>query len=291
MKSIIKLLVIVLFSGTTYAQDFQGVATYKTKRAIDIKMDSTQMNSEMQKQMMEMMKKQFEKTFKLSFNKEASVYKEEESLGAPSPQIGGSNMQFMVVGNGGGGDILYKNTKENRFTDQTDTFGKIFLVKDELKPIEWKLESDTKYIGEYQCYKATFTREVDVVSSVSFNSSSKVKEEDKDKEEKAPETKKEIQTVTAWYTPQIPVNNGPENYYGLPGLILEVNAGKQQIICSRIVLNPENKVDINEPTKGKEVNQAAFDKIMEKKNKEMRERFAPRNGSKHGEGIEIRIGG
>jgi GLPGLI family protein len=28
--------------------------------------------------------------------------------------------------------------------------------------------------------------------------------------------------TTAWYTPQIPVSNGPRNYHGLPGLIMEV---------------------------------------------------------------------
>jgi GLPGLI family protein len=45
-------------------------------------------------------------------------------------------------------------------------------------------------------------------------------------------------TITAWYTPEIPVNQGPENYWGLPGLILEINDGKTVILCSKIVLNP-----------------------------------------------------
>ena len=52
-----------------------------------------------------------------------------------------------------------------------------------------------------------------------------------------------------------------------------------------------DKIEIEEPTKGKEVNQEKYDEIMDKKNKEMMERYAPRKGRKGGEGIEIRIGG
>ena len=113
--------------------------------------------------------------------------------------------------------------------------------------------------------------------------------EEEEVEDKEPEM--EERTVSAWYTPQIPVNNGPAMYQGLPGLILEVHDGKLTIICSKIVLNPEDKVEIEEPTKGKEVNQKEYDVIMEKKAKEMMERYAPRKGSKNGESIEIRIGG
>jgi GLPGLI family protein len=237
--------------------------------------------------MMEMMKKQFQKTYKLSFTKEASIYKEEESL--DKPQVGGGDMQFKMIGGGGGADILYKNTKEKRYADQKDTMGKIFLVKDEINPIDWKLESDSKYIGEYQCYKATYTKQVEVFNEMSFSSNSNTKKEDnKAEEEKEPEMEERI--ITAWYTPQISVNNGPAMYQGLPGLILEVHDGKLTIICSKIVINPEDKVEIKEPEKGKEVNQETYDEIMDKKAKEMMERYAPRKGRK-GEGIEIRIGG
>ncbi len=284
MTLLIRLLIfaMILLVSNVYGQDFQGIATYRTKRNIDLKLDSTSMNSELEKQMKEMLKKKFQKTFKLSFNKEASVYKEDEAL-AP-PQIGGSDMIIKVVGAGGGSDILYKNTKKNTFTDQKDVMGKIFLVKDTLKAFDWKLESDTKYIGEYQCYKATYTREIEVISHTSFNGASTIKDDTTKKEKKT-------QTVTAWYTPQIPINNGPANYFGLPGLILEINTGQQQIVCSKIVLNPKERVAIKEPTKGKEINQADFEKIMAKKRKEMMERYAPRNGRRGEENIQIRIGG
>lgn len=285
MKAIIRVVILVLALVVTdaNAQEFQGLATYKTNRKVDIKMDSTKVNDELQKQMQAMLRKQFQKTFTLAFDRESSVYKEEESL-AP-PQVGGSGMQVMIVGSGGGGDILYKNTKEKRFSDQKDVYGKIFLVKDELKSYDWKLESETKNIGNYQCYKATFTREIEVVSDFSFSKN----EKEDDKEE--PKKEKKTIVTTAWYTTQIPVNNGPGNYHGLPGLILEINDGDQQIICTQVVINPEKKIDLSEPSKGKKIDKKAYDKIMEKKAKEMMERYAPRKGSREGEHFEIRIGG
>ena len=286
MNTIIRVLVIALtvaFS-TVKAQDFQGIATYKTQRKVDIKFDSTQMDSNMHERMVAMMKKQLQKTFNLTFSKETSTYKQEEELG--KPQVGGmGDVEVMVIGNGGGDDVLYKNTKENRYAEVRDTFGKVFLIQDELEPIEWQLESDTKYIGEYQCYKATYTKMVEKPRTFSNNAST----DDKEEENKEPEM--EERTVTAWYTPQIPVSNGPDDYQGLPGLILEVHDGDLTIICSKIVLNPKDKIEIVEPTKGKKVNREDYEEIMEKKAKEMMERYAPRNGRNNGETYEIRIGG
>jgi len=286
MNTIIRLIILALALAITNAnaQEFQGIATYKTMRNIDIKIDSSEMNIEMQAKMMEMMKKQFQKTYTLNFNKEASIYNEDVTLDKPQTAMGG-DFQVVMVGNGGGMDVLYKNTKKNRYSDQKDTMGKIFLVKDTIESIEWNLEAETKYIGEYQCYKATFTKQVEVRNISFSNGNTKTANDDKEEE---PEM--EERTVTAWYTPQIPVSNGPAKYQGLPGLILEVHDGKLTIICSKIVLNPDDKLEIKEPEKGKEVSEKEYDDIMEKKTKEMMERFAPRKG-RSGEAIEIRIGG
>ncbi|MFK7781320.1 GLPGLI family protein [Psychroserpens sp.] len=282
MNTIIKIITIssvLLFASLANAQEFQGEATYKSKTKIDIKLDSTQMGSGIADQMMEMLKKQFEKTYILNFNKSESIYKEEDALAAPNPQ--GMDMVMVMSG---GSDVLYKNIKEKRYTNQNESFSKVFLIKDELKEIEWSLGSETKNIGDYTCFKATTTREVeDIESGISFNG-------DKDLSTDEAPKMKEI-TITAWYTPQIPVSVGPGNYHGLPGLILEVNDGSETVICSKIVINPKNAVNIVEPDNGKEVSQEAYDKIMEKKMKEMEERFRPSNGRDGGESIEIRIGG
>ena len=284
MTTIIRVLVLALAAAFTSAsaQDFQGVATYKTQRQVDIKIDSTKVDAAMQSQMLEMMKKQFQKTFKLTFNKEESIYKQDEEL--DKPQVGGGEFRVVMIGGGGGADVLYKNTKDQRYAEQVDTYGKIFLVKDSIENIEWKLGTETKYIGEYPCYKATYTKMVP--KEIEMTS------EDTEDIDLDAEREMEERTVTAWYTPQIPVNNGPDDYQGLPGLILEVHDGKLTIVCSKIVLNPKEKVEIIEPDKGKEVNQAKYDEIMEKKAREMMERYRPKKGDRSdGNSFSISIGG
>ncbi len=284
MNFIIKVIIIsvlALFSINVSAQNFKGEAIYKTKRKVDIQLDSTQVNSEMHQKILEMLKKQFEKTFILSFNKEESLYKEEEKLGAPQT----SNVQMVFVSTDAS-DILYRNLKEKRYTSKNEVFGKIFLIKDSLPKLDWTLEQETKNIGEYTCFKATMKQMVPVVTGgISIN-------DDKDlNANENEEPQMEEKTITAWYTPQIPINNGPAKYYGLPGLILEVNDGTETIVCSKIVLNPEDKADIVEPRKGKVVNQADFESIVEKRMEEENERVNNNRNDDDGERrIEIMVG-
>lgn len=282
MNAITKLLIVALAFVTTtaMAQEFQGEATYKTQRKMNIQLDSSQVSSEMHERMMDMMKKQFEKTYILNFNKEESVYEEDEELEAPQP----AGMQVVMV-NTRGSDILYKNTKDQRFVSQNEVYGKIFLIEDKIEKRSWELSNETKNIGDYTCYKATFTREAPMVRGfISVNG-----DNDPDEDEEDAELKTETITVTAWYTPDIPVNNGPGRYDGLPGLILEVNDGPTTIMCSKIVLNPKNTLAIEAPSKGKKVNQKEYEAIMEKKAKEMRERFDSERNDGHN--IKVRIGG
>ncbi|MEM6719764.1 MAG: GLPGLI family protein [Bacteroidota bacterium] len=269
----------MLINAMLYAQDFQGVATYKTTMKMDFKLDSVAqgqgINKEMQEQLSAMLRKQFQKEYSLTFTSSESVYKEEEKLAAPTPQSGG--FQVMVMGDGQS-NILYKNTKEKRYTQQQELLGKKFLVQDELENKEWKLENETKFIGQYTCYKATRTIEMEKRTSMSINS-----------DNEAPKVTKEKVTVTAWYTPDIPVTTGPDMFWGLPGLILEVNDGTRTMVCSKIVLNPKNKVTIKEPSSGKKVDGEEFKTIMDKKTKEMSERYRGRRGD--GNEIRIEIGG
>jgi GLPGLI family protein len=286
---------------SAFAQDFQGMAVYESKTSTaDAKATlagNREITPEMQKMFEERMKKMFEKTFILNFDRNASIYKEEEKLDAPG-QGGGMRMMSNMMGGGG---THYKNVKEKVFTVDKEFFGKEFLVKDTLPKLDWKLEGETKQIGNYLCFKATAVRPV---SQSDFRNFRRKKEEEKKddkevvKEEKKEETKTtnfmdgwemptEVQ-ITAWYTPDIPINQGPENYWGLPGLILEVTDGKTVILCSKIVMNTKDKKEIKAPKKGKEVTQAEYDKIVMEKMAEMREMNQGQGGRG---GTQFRIGG
>ena len=97
---------------------------------------------------------------------------------------------------------------------------------------------------------------------------------------------KEI-TITAWYTMDIPVNQGPEGYWGLPGLILEVNDGKTTILCSKIVLNPKDKAEIKAPNNGKVISQKDYDETIIKKMEEIRSMNQGQGGRG---GMQMRMG-
>ena len=258
MNIIIRAVFLISFgSSILSAQDFQGVATYKTKDKIEIELDSTQAGG-MHDEIMAMLQKQFEKTYVLSFDQEQSVYKEDEELATPSL---GSDM---IIMSSSGTDILYKNIKDERYTKQSDFLGKIFLIQDTLQKIDWKLHADTKNIGKYACFKAT-------TEGLTKNPLSQ-------------EPTEESRTITAWYTPQIPVSNGPGAFQGLPGLILELSYDSKVILCSKIILNPKSQITIQPPTKGKSVSQSEYDEIVEKKMKEM---SVQSNGKGNGVSVEI----
>ena len=78
-------------------------------------------------------------------------------------------------------------------------------------------------------------------------------------------------TIVAWYTPEIPVSFGPNNYWGLPGLILEINEDEIIILCSKVTLSNKEKSKIKVPNTGEKVTQKKFDEIEKKKTDSMKD--------------------
>lgn len=282
MKSFVTL-ALALITITTFAQkDFQGKATYMSKSTVDMSRFSRngQMSEARKKEIAARMKSFLEKTYILTFNKTASVYKEDEKLAAP-----GTESRRGWGGMTGGG-TKYKNTKDLVALESTEFFGKKFLISDNMEMPQWELGSETKKIGNYICYKATLTKDVDPLDWT--NMRRRNRDDDKKKDEAKKDSTNTVKVtediempakieVTAWYTPQIPVSNGPGEYWGLPGLILEVNQGRTTILCTEIVLNPADKIKIEQPTKGEAITRKDYTETITKKMEEMRARFRGRN--------------
>ena len=289
-KGILLTITYLTFLITAHSQEFQGKAIYQSKTTMDMDFGGREMSEEQKKRIKERMKSAFEKTYILTFDRTAATYLEEEKLEQP----GGGNGGFRMMSFGGGGKY-YKNIKDQAYVDQKEMFGKVFLIKDSLPKLKWTMSSETKQIGNYTCYKATATKPIDSTDFSSFrrprNRNENQEEVKKDSTEKntslfkALETPKEIE-ITAWYTLDIPISQGPGEYWGLPGLILEVNAGKTSILCSKIIMNAEEKDVVEAPTKGKEVTQKEYNEILAEKMKEMSERF--QSGNRGGGGFQIR---
>lgn len=253
------------------AQDFQGKAYYESKTTIKMDFSGRNIPEDRKKMIEERMKKAGEKSFILTFNRVESIYNEDEKL--EQPGVGRGGMRWGMMG-GSGGEDYYKNVKEGSYAVKNDLFGKIFLVKDELPKLQWKMMGETKKIGNYTAFKAVAKR---IIKRPNMSAIFNRNQENKGEEY----IEKEVEIV-AWYSPEIPVNQGPAEYWGLPGLILEVSDDRTSILCSKLVLNPKEKIEIKSPSKGKEVTQEEYDAISKKKMEEMRENWRSRGGRRGG---------
>ncbi|EAS20314.1 hypothetical protein BBFL7_01198 [Flavobacteria bacterium BBFL7] len=256
-------------------QDFKAKATYIAYTKFDLPEDST-MNKKAEsdpivKAMMEQLKKGSKQEYTLEFTRTESSYDKVKELATPGKPVNGISISFSA--SGGVGSTIYKNIEENSYIKQGNIMGKDFVIEDELPTYEWKLLSETKKIGQYNCFKAVYVPVEDEV------------------EEEVEEENEEVNTIitamvvesdptiTAWYTPDIPVSNGPGEYHGLPGLIVEVQQQETTILLKEIVLNPDEKLDLKKPRSGKKINQEDFDTLQKKKSEEMMKNRGSGNGS------------
>ena len=272
-------LIFLFFNSTVlFAQDFQGKAYYFSKTTMDMSRfgGGRQLNEQQKKEMEARMKQWLERTYVLTFNKEESIFVEDEKLEAP---VGGRGPSMW--GSSFSPGPQYKNLKTNIYLQDQEFFGKQFLIKEEMQPLEWKMGTESKQIGQYTCFKATATKPS---TDINWTRTSRA-ERDNNAEKKTDSTKTsdvasakeepiqeeiEMIEIEAWYTPMIPVSQGPGEYWGLPGLILEVSAGNTTMLCSKIVMNPQEKTKIEAPDKGKIVTKKEYNEIITEKMDEFR---------------------
>jgi len=104
---------------------------------------------------------------------------------------------------------LYKDYKKDEIQVRDNISIHSFIYKDELKPQNWEILSDTTTILGYQCQKA--------------------------------QCQWRGRDWVAWFTPEIPINEGPWKFYGLPGLIMKLQDTKSQYSFEIIGLQQVNE--------------------------------------------------
>lgn len=272
MKAI-TLILITLISVSVQSQDFQGKAYYFSKSKLELGKWGAKLSAQQKKQIQERLKSRLEKTYVLTFNKEESIFKEDEKLDAMSGATDTWGKNFTP-------GSQYKNVKTNKLFQEQEFYGKKFLIKDKLQELEWVMGSETKKIGNYTCFKAVSFLPQSELNWWSFSwDKLRVKEKKTDLIAKEITINKPnnidktipLAQIEAWYSPQIPVSHGPLEYWGLPGLILEISVGDTTMLCSKVVINPKDETNIEAPSKGEVVSKKEYQSIILNKMKEFRD--------------------
>ena len=178
----------------------------------------------------------------LTFSESASIFKnveEEEDIRESAGQDGD---RMFVRRFGGGDNQMYKNYATQKAIEQRELGPKKYIIEDSVRKWAWKLDdSETKTIKGYKCHKATT---------------------------KAPQGE-----VVAWYTNQITCPGGPDNWGGLPGMILEVNVNDNEMVYTPLEITDKSDAKlVKAPSDGKKITRKEFQKMME-------EQFGPGAGS------------
>ena len=133
-----------------------------------------------------------------------------------------------------GSDFFYDKNLETEIEQKGDGT----LIKTIKSYTKWDITSESKSISNYLCYKAIL--EITFVNRKGISG---------------------INTIIAWFAPSLPFTFGPKNFYGLPGLILELHENKTTYLVTKIVLSSkEIKIDFPE---GKTISKEEYDKKLE----------------------------
>jgi GLPGLI family protein len=243
----------LLFAIASNAQEFQGRAIYASKTLHNVVFESKGMSDEKVKALTEKMNKMFEKTFVLNFNKTESLYQQVQKL-----QPLGTNQN--AAANELEGE-LYKNSSTKKYSKAEEFGNKNYTITDVLKNFNWDIKQESKKIGGYTCYKAVSIRKVTKKELQEYEAE-KAKQR-KNKTHFLNLEKPKDNVITVWFNPEIPVSHGPDQYWGLPGLIMEVNENNLIVLCSKVILNPKDKKTIKAPKNGKALSQSAYDLMEE----------------------------
>jgi len=222
---IIKTILILIISVNTFAQYNTGKISYKVKLIENNIKKNDSFLSGLTNSFNEL-------TYTLYFKNEISLFFLNEVM-----EIDNSN-KIKRASIFAGNDLYYINLKEHIFLKQTHFAGNVYLVSLPSNQLNWNITKEEKNIQNFKTYKAEAIKIID--------------------NKYHPEIK-----VTAWFTPEIPTGIGPKNYFGLPGLILELQV--DDILFYATELNFEKSVLIKKPKRGIKITEDELEKLAEEK--------------------------
>ena len=131
---------------------------------------------------------------------------------------------------------------QNKVLETQMISGKVYIVEDSLYTLPWKIKSEIKEVAGHLCMLAT-----------TYDSLRNY-------------------AIEAWFTTDIPMNIGPEEFMGLPGAILEVNINEGVVVITATSVKPDaNQAlpPLPKKVKGKRYTRADFQAAVLKYVKDM----------------------
>ncbi len=174
-----------------------------------------------------------EQKFKLHFNESGSNFIRENPINANDDAPDDIKLTSSVA------FMSYYTHYRNKRTNQEFLLRDGIVIEKKIVPLDWKITSESKLIGEHVCYKA----------SVPIKYMAR--------------TGKEVtKVIIAWFAPSLPFPYGPKQFDGLPGLILELTEKTTTYVATSIKLDSDSAREIDYP-KGKTITEEKYnEKIM-----------------------------
>ncbi|WP_299367435.1 GLPGLI family protein [Winogradskyella sp.] len=221
-----------------FAQKKEVEITYKKTILIDFDRETKPTNNFSKNEALKLLKKlnlEFKnKTFKLWFNDTISCFKELKRM-----DLENKTDIISILNNVGGltEGVFFTHKNSKQLIQQKSFDAKKYLIYSNTDSLQWNMTNESKQIDGYTAYKATTIRQR--VTRSGLNN----------------------ETITAWYTPEIPTSFGPAGFNNLPGLILQLQIGKLSLYASKIEFNKEIDIFSLEPKKGKKISKEDFIKL------------------------------
>jgi len=224
------LCIIILMPLFSYSQ-----INMKVEYNIIVKKDSNQLENKAARFKAQQIEREIEAlNFNLNFKNNASLFKLDEKLHRDN------DWNYRMAKSFVSGKYQYYTDLEQKLMIG-DIFGEeSAILQDRQKYSDWNITKETKTILDYQCFKATTAYE-----------------------EMGNRGEPKQIYIEAWFTPDIPVNAGPLDIDGLPGLILEGYTNPRYVFKASAI-NFDNEEEIVKP-KFKKIlsNQEYMEKLSE----------------------------